>query len=75
MREAPVDDDPGQPVAVADDDVDPPLWTIEQLAAFLQVPVNTVRKWRTSGYGPRGMQVGRYVRYQRSDVMRWLESR
>lgn len=57
------------------DEVDEPLWTIEQLATYLQVPVATVRKWRANGYGPRGRLVGRYVRYQRADVKQWLETR
>jgi predicted DNA-binding transcriptional regulator AlpA len=48
------------------------LWTIEDLAEFLGVPVQTIYDWRTRGYGPLGMKVGRYVRYRQEDVVTWL---
>ncbi len=49
-----------------------PLWTVQDLADFLQVPVNTVYKWRTTGGGPPAVKVGRYVRYRGADVSAWL---
>jgi predicted DNA-binding transcriptional regulator AlpA len=48
------------------------LWTVPELARFLRVPVSTVYKWRTTGDGPRGIRVGRYVRYLERDVAAWL---
>ncbi len=54
--------------------LDDPLMTIEEVGAYLQVPVKTLYDWRHKGCGPRGMRVGRYVRYRRSDVDTWLES-
>ena len=48
------------------------LWTVQDLAEYLGVPVNTVYKWRTTGDGPRGLRVGRHVRYRREDVLAWV---
>lgn len=50
------------------------LLTIEDLAQYLQVPVQTIYAWRSRGEGPRGRKVGRYVRFYRSDVERWLDA-
>jgi excisionase family DNA binding protein len=51
------------------------LLTIEELAEYLDVPVATVRTWRANKTGPRGVRVGRHVRYRRADVEDWLELR
>lgn len=51
------------------------LWTVEDVSEFLGVPVNTLYQWRTKGYGPTGMRIGRYVRYRREDVMAWVAER
>ena len=54
----------------------PPEWlTTEELAAWLNVPIDTVRRWRYTGTGPRGTKIGRHVRYRRSDVETWLATR
>jgi excisionase family DNA binding protein len=49
------------------------LWTVEQLAEILQIPTQSVYKQRSLGTGPPGYRVGKYVRFKKSDVMRWLE--
>jgi excisionase family DNA binding protein len=49
-----------------------PLLTVEELAELLQVPRATVYQWRSTGRGPRGVRVGRHVRYRRAEVERWL---
>jgi len=51
------------------------LLTIEQLADVLQIPKQTLYRWRSEGSGPRGMRVGRHVRYRRTDVEAWLDER
>jgi excisionase family DNA binding protein len=51
------------------------LLSIEELAAYLDVPIATVRTWRANHTGPRGIRVGRHVRYRPSDVELWLELR
>lgn len=48
--------------------------TIEEVGAYLQVPIKTLYDWRHKGCGPRGMRVGRYVRYRRQDGAIWLDS-
>ncbi len=49
------------------------LWSVQDLAEFLGVPVMTVYHWRRTGYGPRGSKVGRYVRYREADIERWID--
>jgi len=46
-----------------------------QVADMLQVPIATLYQWRSRGDGPAGIKVGRWVRFQRADVDRWLESK
>ncbi len=49
-----------------------PLLSIEELAAYLDVPVTTIRDWRTDGKGPCAIKVGGRVRFATSDVLAWL---
>lgn len=51
------------------------LLTLEEVAALIRVPIATVRYWRAQGSGPRGFRVGRTVRYWRTEVVMWLESK
>lgn len=51
------------------------LMTTEQLAEFLQVPLTSLYQWRHKGLGPKGIKVGKYIRYRRSDVNAWLDDR
>lgn len=48
--------------------------TPQDLALRVGVPVQTVYGWRVYGKGPRGMRVGKYVRYRLEDVLAWEES-
>ena len=50
------------------------LLTVEELAELLRVPVRSVYVWRRKGVGPRGIRIGKYVRYRSSDVARWLDA-
>jgi excisionase family DNA binding protein len=47
----------------------------QQLADYLGVPLASVYRWRYEGTGPRGIKVGKHVRYRRRDVEAWLETR
>ena len=58
--------------AVALDDV---LLSPQQLADYLGVPLATVYRWRCAGTGPRGIKVGKHVRYRQRDVEAWLDTR
>jgi len=52
------------------------LLTTEQVAAILGLSNRTLATWRSSGRNPLPyIKVGSRVRYQRQDVMAWLESR
>ena len=46
--------------------------SIEALAEYLDVPVTTIRDWRTDGKGPCAIRVGGRVRFAVSDVQSWL---
>lgn len=49
------------------------ILTLQEVAAFVRVPEQTLRYWRHLGKGPHGFRLGRFVRYWRSDVLLWLE--
>jgi predicted DNA-binding transcriptional regulator AlpA len=48
------------------------LWTVEDVAAFLQVPVATLYDWRRTKRGPLARRVGKYLRYKPQDVRDWF---
>lgn len=48
------------------------LLTVEEVADFLGVPVNTLYQWRHKGSGPVAFRVGRFLRYDAADVRQWL---
>jgi DNA-binding transcriptional MerR regulator len=50
-----------------------PLWTVQDVADYLRVPVQTLYSWRTQGYGPPARRMGKYLRYRPEDVMSWLD--
>ena len=51
------------------------LWTAQETASFLRVPVSTLYDWRLRGEGPPSHRVGRYLRYDQDEVYRWLATR
>jgi excisionase family DNA binding protein len=50
------------------------LATPEEIAELLRVPVQLLYRWRYERKGPPSFRIGRYVRYRRSEVERWLDS-
>lgn len=44
------------------------------LADFLRVKPETVRKWHQRGTGPSYRRIGRHVLYERSEVMAFIEA-
>lgn len=50
-----------------------PLLDVAALADHLGIPKQTVYQWRSRGRGPRGVMVGRHLRFMLADVERWLE--
>lgn len=47
----------------------------KELAALLQVPLQTIYQWRYRGGGPPGYRIGRHVRFRMNDVEAWLAGR
>ena len=52
-----------------------PLLSVQDLAAYLEVPVATLYAWRYRRQGPTGFKVGRHLRYRKSDVDLWINER
>jgi len=50
----------------------PELLTIGEASAYLRIPIETLRQWRSRGVGPRSAKVGRHLRYRRAEIDRWL---
>jgi predicted DNA-binding transcriptional regulator AlpA len=50
-----------------------PLWTVDDVALHLGVPIRTLYKWRRLNVGPRSFKVGRHIRYRAEDVSVWLD--
>jgi predicted DNA-binding transcriptional regulator AlpA len=51
------------------------LWSVDDVADFLRVPVETLYQWRKRKYGPPAARVGRYLRYDPADVRAWVKGR
>ena len=51
------------------------LLTVEDLAAYLDVPVATLYAWRYRHQDPPGFRVGRHLRYRRADIDEWVSRR
>lgn len=49
--------------------------TPEELAAFLSVNIDTLKKWRCIGKGPSNVKLGRRTLYPKVDVIEWIEGR
>lgn len=49
--------------------------TAEDVAAYLQVGVETLYKWRYARTGPPGVRVGKYLRYDWAEVEAWWVKR
>lgn len=52
--------------------IDDRLWSVQDVAAYLGVPVGTLYAWRSEGKGPDGRRIGKYVRYRPEDVRAWV---
>lgn len=49
------------------------LASADEVAAYLQKPVNTLYAWRLKRVGPKAVKVGRTLRYRWEDVDRWID--
>lgn len=48
--------------------------TTAELAAYLDIPAETLRDWRTNGTGPNYLKIGKHVRYRWSDIDKWEQA-
>jgi hypothetical protein len=48
------------------------LWTAQDVAGYLGVPIATLYQWRYLGTGPVAYRVGRHLRYDPATVRAWL---
>jgi predicted DNA-binding transcriptional regulator AlpA len=48
------------------------LWTAQDVAAYLTVPIATLYQWRYLGTGPTADRVGRHLRYEPAAIQAWL---
>lgn len=51
------------------------IWSVEDVARFLRVSVETVYRWRKVRYGPPAARVGKHLRYDAADVRAWFKAR
>lgn len=51
------------------------LLSPKELATLLNLKEGTLRVWRTRGFGPPYLKLGRAVRYNPADVDAWLQQR
>jgi excisionase family DNA binding protein len=49
------------------------LLTLDEVAAYLKLPVATLRKWRVEGRGPAAFRLGKHLRYRRSTVEAFIK--
>ncbi len=50
------------------------LWSVKDVAAYLDIPVQTIYQWRTKGYGPPGVRMGKHVRFDPDEVRAWVKT-
>jgi excisionase family DNA binding protein len=49
------------------------LWSTQELAGYLGVPLQTIYQRRKHGYGPPGRKMGKHVRCRPAEVERWID--
>jgi hypothetical protein len=50
-----------------------PLWSAQDVAGYLGVPLATLYQWRYLGTGPTAYRVGRHLRYEPTAIQAWLD--
>ena len=48
-------------------------FTVNEVAAKLQLSKATLNRWRVTGEGPKFLKLGGAIRYRETDVNDWLE--
>jgi excisionase family DNA binding protein len=55
--------------------IDEQLLDLDWLSGYLGIPQRSLYNWRQRGEGPPAYRVGKHLRYRRSDIEAWLDSR
>lgn len=64
------------PEALSDAVSTPPRYlSMRDLAEYLNLPVQTLWKWRKAGKLPQAVRFGRLIRYRLEDIQAWEASR
>lgn len=50
------------------------LLNINELAAYLRVPVSTIYEWRMKGQAPPAHHYGKHLTFAASDVRAWVDA-
>jgi len=48
--------------------------TAKDLADELQIPKQTIYRWRVDGFGPKAHKIGSHLRFSRDDVDAWYST-
>ena len=48
------------------------LWSVADVAEYLNVPSKTLYTWRYQGKGPPAFRLGKHLRFKREEVEDWL---
>lgn len=49
------------------------LLSMPEVSERLDKPLETLKRWRKTGYGPPSFLIGRSVRYDESDLDAWID--
>jgi predicted DNA-binding transcriptional regulator AlpA len=52
-------------------DISERLWGVEEVSAYLGVPVKTLYQWKWRGEGPPVRKIGRWLKYDPAAVRAW----
>ena len=52
-----------------------PMWTLDELCAFVRTTPATVHTWRKHGRAPKAYRIGRHLLFAEADVRAWLRAR
>lgn len=63
--DTPMDDDAAEP--------SPAFFTTEEVAELFRTSPETIRAWRSSGYGPPAVRIGRRALYRADALWAWVE--
>jgi excisionase family DNA binding protein len=50
------------------------LYSVKEACSYLKVSIHTLNKWRSEKKGPPYIKMGRYVKYNRESLDRFLHN-